>query len=287
VARDQVAMSRRSSFAYSFLALPAAKRRAITALFDFCRVVDDSVDLETNPDRVASALELWREEIDRMFGAGEPRTKEAQSLAPVVRSYALSREHLDALVDGVAMDAAPRQYDTFVELELYCHRVASAVGLLCIPIFGYSNPGAIEYARDLGVALQLTNILRDVAVDYRRGRVYLPAEDLQRFGCTAEDIAREVAAPGRGIANAHLRSVLEHHAARARVFFARATRALPAEDAANFVAAEIMRKVYADLLRRIEAAQCDVFTRLIKVPRPVQARIAIATLVQRRTRARS
>jgi phytoene synthase len=175
------------------------------------------------------------------------------------------------------MDVRPRTYETFADLEPYCHRVASAVGLICAEIFGYRGPEALAYARDLGVALQLTNILRDVAVDGRQGRLYLPLEDLARFGCTAADVNREIASAGHGVQSPAMRSVLEHQAARARVFFSRAVRALPTDDARGFLAAEIMRAIYAEVLGRIEAADYDVFTRVIRVPRPTQALLAART----------
>jgi phytoene synthase len=181
----------------------------------------------------------------------------------------------DALIDGVAMDASPRRYETFADLEPYCHRVASAVGLMCAEIFGYREKAVLDYARDLGVALQLTNILRDVAVDYRRNRFYIPLEDLGRFGCAEADVAREVEQSGHGVQNPRVRAVLDHQASRARVFFARAVRVLPHQDASRFIAAEIMRAIYFEMLRRIEAADFDVFTSVIRVPRPVQARLAL------------
>ena len=130
-------------------------------------------------------------------------------------------------MDGVGMDVRPRTYATFADLEPYCHRVASAVGLICAEIFGAREPAALTYARDLGVALQLTNILRDVAVDGRRGRLYIPLEDLARFGCTRADVEREIAEAGHGVQSAGVRAVLEHQAARAKVFFSRAIRELP------------------------------------------------------------
>jgi phytoene synthase len=270
-------VARKTSFYYAFLALPAAKRRAIVSVWDFCRAVDDSVDLAPNAAAAAQALTLWRREVDRVFTGQPPETEAAQNLQPVVRTFHLERADFDALVDGIAMDAAPRRFATFADLEPYCHRVASAVGLMSVRIFGYRSPAVRDYARDLGVALQLTNILRDVAVDFRSGRIYLPTEDLARFGCTDQDLQREVDRAGSGVRSERLRAVLEHHAARARVFFSRAVRALPREEAPNLVAAEIMREVYWDLLRRIEAARCDVFSRLIRVPRPAQARIAVST----------
>ena len=270
-------MTRKTSFYFSFLALPAAKRQAITAVFDFCRAVDDAVDLEPDPARALAALELWRREVGHVFEGRTPETPQGRALQPCAARFHLPREQFDALIDGVAMDATPRRYQTFEDLEPYCHRVASAVGLICAEIFGYRDQAVKDYARDLGVALQLTNILRDVAVDYRIGRMYLPQEDLARFGCTEEDIAREVSNAGRGLQSPMVRAVLEHQSARARIFFSRAVRLLPKQDARRFVAAEIMHAVYYDLLKRIEGAEFDVFTEVIRVPRPSQAALAIRT----------
>ncbi len=276
-------MTRKTSFYYSFLVLPADKRRAITAVFDVCRAIDDSVDLEPDPVKAEAALEGWRSEVARVFdwrpgGAGQaPQTPQGRALQPFVGPCRLPRAQFEALIEGVGMDVRPRTYETFADLEPYCHRVASAVGLICAEIFGYRGPAALAYARDLGVALQLTNILRDVAVDGRQGRVYLPLEDLARFGCTAADVDREIASAGHGVQSPAMRSVLEHQAARARVFFSRAVRALPKDDARGFLAAEIMRAIYAEVLGRIEAADYDVFTRVIRVPRPTQALLAART----------
>jgi phytoene synthase len=280
------AVTRKTSFYYSFLVLPADKRRAITAVFDVCRAIDDSVDLEPDPGKAEAALADWRSEIARVFdgrdgGAGRggqpPETPQGRALQPFVGPCHLPRAEFEALIEGVGMDVRPRRYETFADLEPYCLRVASAVGLICAEIFGYREEATLTYARDLGVALQLTNILRDVAVDRRQGRLYLPLDDLARFGCSPADIDREIASAGHGVQSPAVRSVLEHQAARARVFFARAVRALPKDDARGFLAAEIMRAIYADLLDRIAAATYDVFTRAIRVPRPTQARLALAT----------
>jgi len=268
-------VTRKTSFYYSFLVLPQPQRRAITAVWDFCRAVDDAVDLETDVGRAQAALESWRAEVGRMFEHGSPQTPQGQALQPFVEPFHLPRVQFDALIDGVAMDASPRRYETFADLEPYCHRVASAVGLMCAEIFGYREKAVLDYARDLGVALQLTNILRDVAVDYRRNRFYIPLEDLGRFGCAEADVAREVEQSGHGVQNPRVRAVLDHQASRARVFFARAVRVLPHQDASRFIAAEIMRAIYFEMLRRIEAADFDVFTSVIRVPRPVQARLAL------------
>lgn len=268
---------RKTTFYYSFLFLPAPQRRAILAVFDFCRAVDDGVDLESDSRRMLEAVALWRDEIARVFEGRSPATPQGQRLQPFVAPCQLPRDQFEALVDGVAMDAEPRRYETFADLEPYCHRVASSVGLICAAIFGVRGPEARAYAVDLGVALQLTNILRDVGVDYRRGRCYLPLEDLARFGCSEQDLAREAARGGRGIESHRVRAALDHHAARARIFFSRAARALPRADGRRLVAAEIMHAIYFELLQRIEAARYEVFGPVLRVPRPTQARIAVQT----------
>ena len=268
---------RKTSFYFSFLSLSRPRRQAIMAVWDFCRAVDDAVDLETDPARARAAMDAWRADIARMFDGRPAGTPEARALQPFLRQFNLPRAQFDALVDGVSMDIDPIRYQTFEDLQPYCHRVASAVGLICAEIFGYQDRRVLDYARDLGVALQLTNILRDVGVDYGRGRLYLPLDDLARFGCTEADVSNEVAQAGGGVKSAAVRSVLEHQAARARVFFDRAVRALPPGDAKAFTAAEIMRAIYWDILLRIEAAGCDVFSRVIRAPRPVQAKLAIQT----------
>ena len=270
-------MTRKTSFYYSFLVLPSAERRAITAVFDVCRAIDDAVDLETDPGRAASALNLWRDEVGRVFGGAQPNTPQGQALQPFVKPFHLPKEQFDALIDGVGMDASPMRFNTFEDLEPYCHRVASSVGLMCAEIFGYKDPAVLTYARELGVALQLTNILRDVGVDYRRGRLYLPLADLAACGSTEEDIRREVEQAGQGVRSPQVRAALVQHAARARAFFARAVAVLPREDASRFVAAEIMHGIYFELLKRIEAADFDVFSQLVRVPRPAQARLALRT----------
>jgi len=278
-------MTRKTSFYYSFLVLPAPQRRAILAVFDFCRAVDDAVDLEPDAGRAVAALDLWRREVARVFDGGRPETAQGQALQPFVGPCHLPRAQFEALVDGVAMDASPRRYQTFADLEPYCHRVASSVGLMCAEIFGYRDPAVLGYARDLGVALQLTNILRDVGVDYRRGRLYLPLDDLARCGCREADIAAEVEGAGRGVQRPSVTAALSHHAGRAREYFARAQRALPAGDASRFLAAEIMRGVYWDILRRIEASHYDVFSRVVRVPRAAQGAIALKVWWRSRTAA--
>lgn len=271
-------MTRKTSFYYSFLVLPSPERRAITAVFDVCRAIDDAVDLETDAARGRAALDYWKAEIARVFDGAPPQTPQGRALQPFVTPFHLPREQFNALIDGVGMDAAPLRFQTFAELEPYCHRVASSVGLMCAEIFGYTDQAVLTYARELGVALQLTNILRDVAVDYRRGgRLYLPLADLAACGCTEDDIRQEVEQARPGEPSPKVRAALEQQAKRARQYFARALAVLPRQDASRFVAAEIMHAIYFELLKRIEAANYDVFSQLVRVPRPAQARLALRT----------
>lgn len=271
-------MARNSSFYYAFLVLPADRRRAILAVFDFCRAVDDGVDLAANPAAAVAAVSQWRAEVAAIFdGRQPPSTREGLALRAAVSAFGIERAPFDALVDGVSMDIEPRRYDTFADLEQYCHRVASAVGLMCLPIFGDTDAASRAYARDLGVALQLTNILRDVASDFQRGRVYLPVEDFERFGCRIDDLAAAVGRRGFGAESARLQSMLEHNAARARVYFSRAARLLPGAHARGLLPAEIMRAIYRNLLAEIEARRCDVFRERVRVSKPRQARIVLAT----------
>ena len=217
-------MSRDTNFYYSFLALPAEKRRAIIAVWDFCRAVDDAVDEPAvsgssgTPDAVAAAVERWRSEVAACFDGRAPHTAEGERLQPFIDRFGLPREAFEQLVDGVEMDVGNRRYETFADLREYCLRVASGVGLMTIEIFGYRDAKVKDYAIDLGVALQLTNIIRDVAVDLTQGRVYLPLKDLERFGCTEDDLRRGELSP-------RVVALLKHQCDRAREYYARAGRA--------------------------------------------------------------
>jgi phytoene synthase len=257
---------RATSFYYSFLALPADKRNAIVAVWDFCRAVDDAVDEPGDRDP-AAALDLWRLEVASLYEGREPETPQGKHLAPFISRFALPRSAFEDLIDGVAMDLHRNRYDTFDELRQYCLRVASAVGLICVEIFGYRDVQTRDYAIDLGIALQLTNIIRDVAPDLERGRVYIPTEDLQRFGCTEDDLRG-------GHVSDNVRRLLAFQVERARRFYRKAEAALPRRDERRLVAARIMGAIYFELLRSIERARYDVFRRKARVGRPRQAMIA-------------
>ncbi len=265
-------MARDTNFYYSFLVLPARKREAIIAVWDFCRAVDDAVDVQGV--NAPAELQRWREELAHVFDGGSPSTRQGNALQPFVRQFHLPRASFEALIEGVEMDLHTSRYGTFAELYEYCVRVASAVGLICVEIFGYRDPGTRQYAIDLGVALQLTNILRDVPEDLARDRLYLPMEDLARFGCDEEDLRAEIANAGGGVRSTAVRNLLAFEAERAHDYYARASRALPRDDARKLVAAEIMGGVYSAILRRIERRGYDIFSHVVRVPRPERAVIA-------------
>ena len=261
-------MARDTSFSYSFLVLPDEQRRAIGIVWDFCRAVDDAVDEAADRAKAEAEIANWRAEVGRLFGGDAPVTPQAERLKPYVALFQLSRQPFDDLVDGVEMDLRQSRYDTFEELVGYCRRVASAVGLICIEIFGCRDSRSRDYAFNLGLALQVTNIIRDVKVDLDHGRVYLPREDLARFGVTEAALAA-------GVVTDPIRRLLAHECQRARQFFAAAAQAMPHADAHKLVAAEIMSGIYFEILQRIERRRYDVFTDVIRVPKIVRARIAL------------
>jgi phytoene synthase len=269
-------LARDTSFYYSFLVLPAEKRRAIVAVWDFCRAVDDAVDEAPAAERAAE-VSRWRAEVACCFDGGSPATAQGRALQPLIGRFDLPRSAFEALVEGVEMDLYDRRYVTFEELYEYCIRVASAVGLMCVQIFGCREPGSRQYAVELGVALQLTNILRDVPGDLERGRVYLPLEDLARFGVAEADLGAEAMHGGHGIGSPKVRALLAFEAARARQYYARADAALPRADARRLVAARIMGNIYRGILGRIERRGYDVFSGVVRVPRPQRALIAATT----------
>ena len=272
-------MARDTNFYYSFLVLSPDKRRAIVGVWDFCRAVDDAVDEagDANKDVAAREIVRWRRELAAVFNGGQAETPQGRALTPLAAQFNLPRDAFEALIEGVEMDVGHRRYETFEDLYEYCIRVASAVGLICLEIFGYEDPRARQYATDLGVALQLTNILRDVPVDLARGRLYIPTEDLRRHGVTEDDLALESPARGGGVRSPQVKALLRQQAARARDYYGRAAAGLPGRDAQHLVAAEIMAAIYRSILDRIEAADYDVFSRIVRIPRPTRALIAAST----------
>ena len=264
----------RSNFFYAFLCLPRPQREALYAVYAFCRIVDDAVDLGQDRAAQRKELECWRAEIAQVFG-GSPEHPAAQRLQEAVKLFPIPREALNEIIAGVEMDLDHSTYETFDDLYPYCYRVASAVGLCCIEIFGYTDLRAREYAVNLGVALQLTNIMRDVQPDARAGRVYLPQEELARFGVTAAELAVGRYTP------AFVR-LMEYEAARARAYYERAWSALPPADQRSLFAAEIMGRTYFALLETIERRQFQVFGARVSVPTPRKLGIALRCWVRSR-----
>jgi phytoene synthase len=264
----------RSNFFYAFLCLPRPQREALYAVYAFCRIVDDAVDVGQDQAAKRKELERWRAEIARVFD-GSPAHPAAQRLQEAVKLFPIPREALNEIIAGVEMDLDRSTYQTFDELYPYCYRVASAVGLCCIEIFGYSDVRAREYAVHLGVALQLTNIMRDVQPDARAGRVYLPQEDLERFGVAAADLAAGRYTP-------EFLKLMEYEAARAHAYYERAWATLPRSDEHRLFAAEIMGRTYFALLEIIERRRFQVFGARVSVPTPRKLGIALRCWVQSR-----
>jgi len=256
-----------SNFYYAFRLLPPERREALFALYAFCRFVDDIADDE-DTTKPADLLARWREELDRAY-TGSASHPIGIALAHTVARFPLDKQHFLHLIEGVQSDLVRRRYDAFDDLHLYCYRVASTVGLLCIEIFGYQNPSARQYAVDLGVAFQLTNILRDVMEDAGRARIYLPLEDLRRFDCEESDVLGGHYSPRLG-------ALMAFECGRARAYYLRASGALAAEDRASLAAAEAMRLIYMRLLNRIEARHFDVFGAKVTVPRYEKVTLALA-----------
>ena len=248
-----------SSFYYSFLFLPPEQRRAITALYAFCREVDDVVD-EVTEDRVARLkLDWWRHQVALAFGAsetlagGDAPHPVTRALGPTIAAFSLPRLPFDEIIDGMQMDLDYNRYDTFADLRLYCHRVAGAVGLLSARIFGYSNEATLDYADRLGIALQLTNIVRDVAEDAQRNRIYLPLEDLSRFAVAEDDLIQRRDGPA-------VRALITFEIDRADQHYAEALALLPPEDRRAQRTGLIMAAIYRTLLAEIRDGGATVLT---------------------------
>ena len=241
---QQKAAQSGSSFYYSFLFLPPERRRAITALYAFCREVDDVVDESVEPAVARAKLAWWRGEVDAMI-AGAPTHPVTRALQPFLSLHGLTREHLQDVIDGMAMDLDRNRYLDFAELERYCHLAAGVVGIMSARIFGYREESTLGYARDLGIAFQLTNIIRDVGEDARRGRIYVPQEDLAKFGVTAAQILR-------GEGGASFEALMAFEAARAREWYERAFAQLAPADRQAQRPGLIMAAIYRTLLDEIE-----------------------------------
>ncbi|MFT3963473.1 presqualene diphosphate synthase HpnD [Propionivibrio sp.] len=247
---QQKAAASGSSFYYSFLFLPPERRRAITALYAFCREVDDVVDECSDAQVAAGKLAWWRAELDALY-AGRPQHPVTKALQAVLPQFALPQEQLLEIIDGMEMDLQQTRYLDFKALSLYCYRVASVVGLLAAEIFGHTDRRTLKYAHDLGMAFQLTNIIRDVGEDARRGRVYLPLDELKRFEVPVADIlnARH---------SENFRRLMEFQIERAEGYYAQAMSQLPEADRKAQRPGLVMAAIYRTLLDEIKRDGCQV-----------------------------
>ena len=254
---QQKAAASGSSFYYSFLFLPEDKRRAITALYAFCREVDDVVDECSDPALARTKLAWWRTEVAAIY-EGNPQHPVARALAALLPRFRLSREHLYDILDGMQMDLDRNRYPDIAALEEYCHRVAGVVGLLSAEIFGYRDPRTLEYASDLGLAFQLTNIIRDVGEDARLGRIYLPLDELERFGVSTADIMH-------GQESDNVNRLIEFQIDRALGVYQRAFDKLPTVDRAAQRPGIMMAAIYRTLLEEIRADGCHVLRQRVSL----------------------
>jgi phytoene synthase len=266
-----------SNFYYSFFFLPKAKREAMYTVYAFCKAVDSAVDEPPPGSDPKEELRRWRAELDLAYG-GEPTWPLMISLAHHAKRLSIPKTYFEELIKGVEMDLGATRYATFEELSLYCYRVASIVGLICLHIFGPTSAHAQDYAVDLGMAFQLTNILRDLATDAEQGRIYLPHEDLVRFGYSEAELLERKASP-------QLYELIRFEAQRARRYYEKAQGALaslPANERRALTVAEIMRAVYSRLLVRIERHDHAVFGPRVRLS--TSHRLAVAAGVWLRSK---
>jgi phytoene synthase len=243
-----------SNFYYSFLFLPKSRRDAMYTVYAFCKAVDSAIDEPPRGSNPKEELRRWRAELDLVYG-GEPTWPLMISLAYHAKRLSIPKAYFEELIKGVEMDLSTTRYPTFDALSLYCYRVASIVGLICLHVFGPTSAHAQDYAVDLGMAFQLTNILRDLATDAEQGRIYLPQEDLEQFGYAESDLLERKESP-------RLNDLIRFEAKRARTYYAKAQAALnclPKQDRRALTVAEIMRAVYSRILAHIEHPDYAVF----------------------------
>ena len=256
-----------TNFYYSFSVLPKHKRDAIRTVYAFCRYTDDIVDEEPDDSRKVVLLRRWRTELGSAL-SNRSAMPLLNQLAATAQRFNIPVDHFYDLIRGVEMDLTRNRYETFEELEEYCRLVASSVGLMCRKIFGYRNESTRDYAINLGIALQLTNIIRDVRDDARKGRIYIPREDLERFGYGEEDLLAGRYTP-------EFVNLMRFECERAKQYFEKAHQALKDEDKHYFFAARIMWSIYAHILRRIEQSNYNVLKKRISIPKFLKLLITI------------
>lgn len=261
-----------SSFYYSFMALAENQRRAIIALYAFCREVDDVVDNPGEDQIKRVKLQWWRTEINRLF-AGQAQHPVTRALTPVLEQFDLPEEYFLEIIDGMEMDLQQQRYESFKSLNLYCYRVAGVVGLMAAEIFGYEDRRTLKYARDLGMAFQLTNILRDVHEDAQLGRIYLPGEDLQRFSVSEEDILS-------GRSSENFQQLMQFECDRAKQYYRSAFEYLPEQDRYKQRCGLIMAVIYRSVLDKMEKNYFPVFNGRVRLSNIHKLWLALRTWLQ-------
>lgn len=264
----------RSNFFWAFVFLDRERRDAIFSAYAFARHTDDLVDEAGSVDDARSGLKAWRNELAACY-AGRPSTPITKALHDTLDRFPIPAQHFEALIDGVEMDLTHRRYESFEALYAYCYRVAAAVGLICIEIFGYRNPRTQDYAERLGIALQLTNILRDIAEDAARDRIYIPADELNRFGCSE----------GRILQSQHddaFTDLMKFQVARAKRYYQGAAASLAPEDTKTMFAAETMGSIYRGILDRIEDRDYRVLEERVTIPTATKVGIAVKNYARSR-----
>lgn len=269
----QITLGSKSNFLYSFLVLPKEKRKAIYTLYAFCRQTDDIADNSAPAEKRMRQLAVWENELKKCFSKSV--SNYFNSLKQVMEKFRIPLEHFLELIAGVRMDIANFRYKSFEDLKIYCYRVASTVGLMCIQIFGYRDPLIKSYAENLGIALQLTNIIRDVGVDSEMGRLYLPADDIKKFNVPQEDIFNQRYSD-------EFHKLMEFEAARARSFYNKAEECLSVHEIHNMLVSEIIKNIYFSLLEKIEKQSFRVLDRRIRISSPQKVYITLNTLLNTR-----
>jgi 15-cis-phytoene synthase len=267
IALPDLNATRKSNFLLPILFLPPPKREAIETIYAFCRYSDDIVDEDADTKEKSRRLLVWTNELQRAF-EGTSRYAMLNRLVGVAKRFNIPTHHFLDLLKGMEMDLSKNRYESFTELEQYCYRAASTVGLICAEVFGYHHEATKQYAVNLGIALQLTNILRDIKSDAKKGRIYLPLEDLRKFGYTEEDLLNSVY-------DDRFRALMKFECDRAHNFYRKAKKYLAEDDKPLFSMARAMGNIYYLLLLRIERANYDVFAKRIRLASPVKFLVAM------------
>ncbi|HXC62125.1 MAG TPA: presqualene diphosphate synthase HpnD [Nitrospiria bacterium] len=266
-----------SNFYYSFLFLPKVQRRAIYTVYAFCRLVDDAVDSRPSHSEAAAELSTWRKELDQCYH-GQPNHPLSRELQPIIRQFEIPQDYFQELLNGIEMDLIKKRYATFSELSEYCYRVASVIGLICIRIFGCDTQTVREHAIHQGMAFQLTNVLRDLGTDADRGRIYLPLDELARFGYSEAELLRSTYNPA-------FVELMRFQTQRAKRYYEKAKSLIPREARRALVASEIMGAIYENLLDVIEERRYRVFDERISLSTIRKASLALQAYLKNRSAA--